>query len=98
MSSVNEIRRTRTRPWREVDRRRHSVCISQRAGSATPQSGDFSMRKRLLALTGTVLWFGAGMGYAQDAPGVPRYEVGAQFISPYLREFSTVLGRRTELG
>jgi hypothetical protein len=56
------------------------------------------MRKRLLALTGTVLWFGAGMGYAQDAPGVPRYEVGAQFTSPYLREFSTVLGRRTELG
>ena len=54
------------------------------------------VRKYSIGFAATILWIGAAPASAQ----VPtlRYEIGAQVGSPYLREFSHVLGRRSEIG
>lgn len=55
------------------------------------------MWKHLIGFTTPLLWIGAAVANAQDVPP-PRYEIGAQVTSPYFREFSEVLGRRSEIG
>jgi hypothetical protein len=54
------------------------------------------VRKHSIGLAATILWIFAAAANAQEAP-TPRYEIGAQVASPYLREFSHVLGRRSEI-
>lgn len=55
------------------------------------------MWKHLIGFAAAVLLIDVAVATAQDV-AIPRYEVGAQITSPFLREFSTVLGRRTEVG
>jgi hypothetical protein len=55
------------------------------------------MWKHLIGFAAAVLWIGAAVANAQEVPTL-RYEVGAQVTSPYFREFSRVLGRRSEIG
>jgi hypothetical protein len=59
---------------------------------------NLPMRNRVIGLAGIILWLsGSSIAHAQEMP-LPRYEVGMQFTSPYLREFSHVLPRRSEFG
>src|SRR5687768_15518775 len=57
----------------------------------------FPMWKHSIGLAAAVLSIGAAVANAQEVPAL-RYEVGAQVTSPYFREFSRVLGRRSEIG
>jgi hypothetical protein len=56
------------------------------------------MWKHSIGFAGIVLWIGAAVVNAQQEAPTPRYEIGAQVTSPYFREFSQVLGRRSEIG
>lgn len=58
---------------------------------------NFIMLTRVLVLAAAVLLTGVRAAHAQEAQA-PRYAVGAHVTSLYFREFSTVLGRRSEIG